>query len=86
MTGHLVLATLHTNDALSTIDRLLDLEALPYLISATLKIVLAQRLVRSIYKCCDNQGCVQCNYTGYSQRVVISELLQIDVPCWYKNT
>ncbi len=79
LTGHLVLATLHTNDALSTIDRLLDLEALPYLISATLKTVLAQRLVRSICKHCNNKGgCIQCNFTGYSGRMVISELLQID--------
>ncbi len=78
LTGHLVLATLHTNDALSTIDRLLDLEALPYLISSTLKIVLAQRLVRSICKHCNVQGCIHCNYTGYRGRVIISELLQID--------
>ena len=46
LTGHLVLSTLHTNDAVSTIARLLDMGIEPYLISGTLLGVLAQRLVR----------------------------------------
>jgi general secretion pathway protein E len=48
MTGHLVLSTLHTNDALSAITRLLDLKVEPYMIAATVEGVLAQRLVRRI--------------------------------------
>lgn len=52
MTGHLVLSTLHTNDALRAIPRLLDLGVPEYLVGATLGGVLAQRLVRRI---CD--GC-----------------------------
>ena len=52
MTGHLVFSTLHTNDAIGAIPRLLDLGVPEYLISATLDGVLAQRLVRRI---CD--GC-----------------------------
>ena len=48
MTGHLVFSTLHTNDAVSAITRLLDLKVEPYMIAATLEGVLAQRLVRKI--------------------------------------
>ncbi len=52
MTGHLVLSTLHTNDAPSTITRLLDLGVPPFLIKANLIGILAQRLVRKICKNC----------------------------------
>lgn len=48
LTGHLVLSTLHTNDAPGAVTRLLDLDVAPYLISASLIGVLAQRLVRKI--------------------------------------
>ncbi|MEN9485103.1 MAG: hypothetical protein RJB37_2983 [Pseudomonadota bacterium] len=52
LTGHLVFSTLHTNDAASAITRLLDLGVAPYLISATLIGVLAQRLVRQLCPAC----------------------------------
>jgi len=52
LTGHLVLSTLHTNDAVSAITRLLDLGIAPYLIRATLIGVVAQRLVRKICVYC----------------------------------
>jgi MSHA biogenesis protein MshE len=52
MTGHLVLSTLHTNDAISTADRLLDMGAEGYLLSASLRAILAQRLVRRICNSC----------------------------------
>lgn len=52
LTGHLVLSTLHTNDAVSAITRLLNLGVQPYLISATLIGVLAQRLVRTLCPHC----------------------------------
>ncbi|MFQ5465859.1 MAG: GspE/PulE family protein, partial [Thermodesulfobacteriota bacterium] len=52
LTGHLVISTLHTNDAVGTISRLLDMGTEPYLISSALICVAAQRLVRRI---CD--GC-----------------------------
>src|SRR4029077_5347578 len=48
LTGHVVFSTLHTNDALGAIPRLIDLGIPPFLIAATLKGVLAQRLVRTI--------------------------------------
>jgi general secretion pathway protein E len=52
MTGHLVFSTLHTNDAVSAVTRLLDLKVEPYMIAATLEGVLAQRLVRKICSEC----------------------------------
>ncbi len=52
LTGHLVLATLHTNDAPSTIIRLLNMGIEPVLIAATLRMVIAQRLLRRICKNC----------------------------------
>ena len=52
MTGHLVLSTIHTNDATSTIARLLDLGVEPYLIPTSLRAVLAQRLIRKLCPKC----------------------------------
>lgn len=52
MTGHLVFSTLHTNDAISAIPRLLDLGVADYLVAATLEGVVAQRLVRRICADC----------------------------------
>jgi general secretion pathway protein E len=56
LTGHLVLSTLHTNDAPSAITRLLDLGAPPYLINATVLGVLGQRLVRTLCPHCKKPG------------------------------
>ncbi|MCI0498230.1 MAG: Flp pilus assembly complex ATPase component TadA [Planctomycetales bacterium] len=55
LTGHLVLSTLHTNDAPGAITRLIDLGVAPYLVSASLIAVLAQRLVRKICPNCKEQ-------------------------------
>jgi len=52
LTGHLVLSTLHTNDAPGTVTRLIDMGVEPFLISSTLVAVLGQRLVRTICKNC----------------------------------
>lgn len=52
MTGHLVLSTLHTNDAPTTIPRLLDLGVEPFLIASTINIAIGQRLVRTICEDC----------------------------------
>lgn len=52
LTGHLVLSTLHTNDAPSSLPRLLDLKVEPYLIASTVSVVVAQRLVRRICEHC----------------------------------
>ena len=55
LTGHLVLSTLHTNDAPGAVTRLLDLGVAPYLVSASLRGVLAQRLVRKICTNCKTE-------------------------------
>ncbi len=52
LTGHLVLSTLHTNDAATALTRLVDLGIEPYLVASTLEAVLAQRLVRRICESC----------------------------------
>jgi type IV pilus assembly protein PilB len=52
LTGHLVLSTIHTNDAPSTIGRLIDMGVKPYLLASSLKLIIAQRLIRRICENC----------------------------------
>ena len=52
LTGHLVFSTLHTNDSAGAVTRLVDMNVPPYLVSSTLEVVLAQRLVRTICSNC----------------------------------
>jgi general secretion pathway protein E len=59
LTGHLVLSTLHTNDAPTAITRLMDIGVPPYLINATLIGVAAQRLVRTLCSHCKKEGEVE---------------------------
>ncbi len=59
LTGHLVLATLHTNDAASAVTRLIDMGVEPFLLSSSLLGVLAQRLVRRYCSSCQGKGFVQ---------------------------
>jgi type IV pilus assembly protein PilB len=86
-TGHLVPATLHTNDALSSISRLRDLGVPAYLLSATLRGVIGQRLVRRLCMACRAPvgggrykavGCERCNGTGYRGRLAVGEVLVVD--------
>ena len=87
LTGHLVLATLHTNDAASAVTRLGDMGVEPFLLSSSLLGVLAQRLLRLLCPHCRRQGsdghwhpvgCAECGHSGYSGRSGIFELLQTD--------
>jgi type II secretory ATPase GspE/PulE/Tfp pilus assembly ATPase PilB-like protein len=66
LTGHLVLSTLHTNDASETITRLMDIGVEPYLISSSVIGVLSQRLVRTI--------CPNCKVSYQADPVVLAEL------------
>jgi general secretion pathway protein E len=75
LTGHLVLATLHTNDAASAVTRLTDMGVEPFLLSSSLLGVLAQRLVRKRCSTCHGAGCEACGHTGYTGRTGIFELL-----------
>ena len=83
LTGHLVLATLHTNDAASAVTRLTDMGVEPFLLSSSLLGVLAQRLVRKLCPHCKKAdgtapGCEHCGYTGYQGRTGIFELMLAD--------
>ncbi len=114
LTGHLVLSSLHTNDAPTAVPRLFDMEIQPFLVAAVLDAVLSQRLVRKIHLDCiesyepDEQtlklirgqltelglspeeiearlpsrfyrgkGCSADNFTGYSGRIGIFEVLRV---------
>ncbi len=78
LTGHLVFSTLHTNDAASAVTRLVDLGVEPYLVSASLSAVLAQRLVRTRHSECEGDGCERCFGSGYLGRTAVFELLVVD--------
>src|SRR6478752_3670098 len=86
LTGHLVLATVHTNDAPSTVTRMIDMGVEPFLLSSSLIGVLAQRLVRKLCLACrkvDERGhwhpvgCAQCAMTGYKGRTGVYELMDV---------
>ena len=78
LTGHLVLATLHTNDAAGAVTRLIDMGIEPFLLASSLLGAMAQRLVRKICSHCQAQGCAACGHTGYRGRTGIYELLVVD--------
>ncbi|MEK7657950.1 MAG: GspE/PulE family protein [Patescibacteria group bacterium] len=112
LTGHLVISTLHTNDAPTAVPRLIDMKIAPFLAAAVLNMIMAQRLVRKICLNCiesfspssdliesikrqlkdlhliadfkapkilyKGRGCSSCNHTGYSGRIGIYEILNID--------
>jgi type IV pilus assembly protein PilB len=79
LTGHLVFSTLHTNDAPSAITRLIDLGIAPYLVSASLMAVLAQRLVRKV--------CSNCK-TEYEPAISVKNIIKKlggEVPKFYRG-
>jgi type II secretory ATPase GspE/PulE/Tfp pilus assembly ATPase PilB-like protein len=75
LTGHLVLSTLHTNDAASAVTRLVDIGVAGYKIATAVKGVIAQRLVRRACPECDAAGCPACDGSGYRGRLAIAEIL-----------
>lgn len=105
LTGHLVFSTLHTNNSAATITRVMDIGLEPFLISSSVILIAAQRLVRLICPYCREEympdkelvqrfksyadkynvtkffrgdGCERCNFTGYSGRVAIFEILKMN--------
>ncbi|MFL1387155.1 GspE/PulE family protein [Pseudomonas tritici] len=86
LTGHLVLSTLHTNDAPSAISRLQELGIAHYLIKATLLGVMAQRLVRVLCPHCKRAlgevheavGCVECRNSGFRGRAGVYEIMVLN--------
>lgn len=69
LTGHLVLATLHTNDAVSAVTRLVDMGIEPYLLSSCLRGVLAQRLVRKLCAACREPAPVDAHTEQHLRRL-----------------
>jgi len=86
LTGHLVLSTLHTNDAPSAIARLVDIGVEPYLITSTLLAVIAQRLLRRNCQTCKGTGkglgfqgkCEKCLGSGYYGRIAVYEIMKMN--------
>ncbi len=105
LTGHLVLTTLHTNDAVDSALRMIDMGAPGYLVASAVRAVVAQRLVRRVCHDCKvedpldesrrqwlaqrfpnqthgsfmrGRGCQSCNLTGYSGRIGVFEMLELD--------
>ncbi|MCF8355214.1 MAG: GspE/PulE family protein [Melioribacteraceae bacterium] len=94
LTGHLVFSTLHTNDSLSAVTRLIDMGIEPYLVSSSVRLIIAQRLVRKLCSCkklSDKQinpdelqnhyepvGCENCGFSGYKGRTALFEFAEID--------
>lgn len=86
LTGHLVFSTLHTRNAIGTIDRLHNMGVERHLIGASLRAVLAQRLVRTLCPNCRVKqndhyrpgGCSKCMETGYQGRTGIFEFITIN--------
>lgn len=74
LTGHLVISTIHTNDAVSTLIRLVDMGIPKYLILDSLIGVIGQRLVGKKCQKCLGEGCDKCS-NGYSGRISINEVL-----------
>ncbi|MEZ9565426.1 GspE/PulE family protein [Vibrio artabrorum] len=105
LTGHLVLSTLHTNDAVDSALRMMDMGAPGYLVASAVRAVVAQRLVRKVCTDCKvndeldearkqwlsvrfpnqvgvsfmkGRGCQNCNLTGYSGRIGVFEMLELE--------
>ncbi len=86
LTGHLILSTLHTNSAAGAVSRLLDMGVEDFLLSSTLNMVMAQRLVRKLCPACKEEkpdgsyealGCGTCHGTGFKGRTMIIEVLPV---------
>lgn len=79
LTGHLVLSTLHTNSAIGAFSRLRDMGIEPFLLEATMRGVIGQRLLRRVCPTCRDQhdkvGCLSCSGTGYRGRQTTFEIL-----------
>ncbi len=75
LTGHLVLSTIHTNDAATTLPRLIDLKIEPYLIASTVNLAIGQRLVRKICQDCKKKVKITDSEMQGLSQVVSQEIL-----------
>ena len=77
LTGHLVLSTLHTNDAPTALPRLLDMKVEPYLISSTVNLVVSQRLVRRICTQCKKEITISATALKSLSEVISASVLAV---------
>jgi type IV pilus assembly protein PilB len=75
LTGHLVLSTLHTNDAPSTINRLVDMGVEPFLVASSTNLIMAQEAAGVAFQ--EGKGCVDCSNTGYKGRLGVYEVMPV---------
>ena len=82
LTGHIVLSTLHTNDALGAIPRLVDMHVEPFLIASTINLVVAQRLVRRICRYCQTEAKVPAELVDKIKRTLVElpEAMRAQLP------
>ncbi len=78
LTGHQVIATLHAGSCRGVFDRLMSLSADAYAATATVRLILNQRLVRTFCEKCNGAGCPECFTTGYRGRQPIAEWFAVD--------
>ena len=84
LTGHLVLSTLHTNDAASAFTRLIDMGIEPFLVATSVEAIMAQRLVRTICKNCSTPQNMELNYLrriGYPEKDIATTVFRKGVGC-----
>ena len=84
LTGHLVLSTLHTNDAASAFTRLIDMGIEPFLVATSVEAIMAQRLVRTICKNCSTPQNMELNYLrriGYPEKDIASTVFRKGIGC-----
>ena len=79
-TGHMVLSTLHTNDAVSAITRLVDLGVPPFMISSSVSAIMAQRLVRRLCKCKRTEAPTVANLERMAQLGLLDPVDSVFVP------
>ncbi|GAA0723854.1 hypothetical protein GCM10008905_16980 [Clostridium malenominatum] len=92
ITGHLVMSTIHTEDAPSTILRLIDMGIPKYMVGNAVRAVIAQRLIKKLCPHCKvedenikmdfiaykSRGCTSCHHVGYLGRTLVYEIMEID--------
>ena len=85
LTGHLLLSTLHTNDAATTIPRLLDMKAESYLVASTLRLSIGQRLVRKLCESCKQKDSISRDEWKYIARGEIKKIIDRRCPVYRKK-
>lgn len=87
LTGHLVLASIHSRDCKSTLARLYDLGAKEYILRTTLKLIISQRLIQTLCPICKEEiqgrfralGCHECYGQGYGKRILLQEIFDFSI-------